>query len=73
MINTVREKCGLDIGDVFTFEGTDYECWFSEEAFYLTDELQFSSSERESLKAKLLGWLVMGKPIKVVPFSPEFR
>lgn len=40
-------------------------------AFYLTDELQFSSSERESLKAKLLGWLVMGKPIKIAPFSPN--
>ena len=70
MLHTLREKLGLDVDEVFKFDGYDYECWFGEKGFYYTVSGNLSASERDSLQAKLLGWLVLQKPIKFVTFEP---
>ena len=70
MLQILREKLGLDIGEVFKFDGYDYECWFGEKGFYYTFYNNISKSESDSLQAKLLGWLVLQKPIKLVAFEP---
>ena len=74
ILNKLREFADVDIGEVFAFEGYDYECYFTDSDFKFTytNGFLYTESEKENLKAKLLGWLVMGKPIISVPFKPKF-